>query len=231
MPRYPIDRSTNFIVEDESWSVIEYDYTSVPGVIYLSLTENKVNLIYDDLKDDLADTDKLAKYEILIPNEPQDFVVNTIINPVFTLTKNGAPVDLEVELLPSDKVYARMIDGQLIAVKAGETSIVLRVKLYPTIQKLIPIVITEEQEEIFSAYIKGQDKIRLDSDATYELIGTSPIEGVVFFKINNELASIKVQDNICTVHTNAKNKLGSFTLTATYNGVDYEKEIKVIPLW
>ena len=41
MPRYPIDRATNFIVEDESWTVVEYDHTSVPGIIYLSLTENK----------------------------------------------------------------------------------------------------------------------------------------------------------------------------------------------
>ena len=49
MPRYPIDRATNFIIEDESWTVIEYDHTSVPGTIYLSLTENKINLIYDDL--------------------------------------------------------------------------------------------------------------------------------------------------------------------------------------
>ena len=49
MPRYPISRATNFIIEDESWTVVELDHTSVPGVIYLSLTENKVNLIYDDL--------------------------------------------------------------------------------------------------------------------------------------------------------------------------------------
>ena len=37
MPRWSIARSTNFIVEDESWSVVEYDHTSVPGIIYLSL--------------------------------------------------------------------------------------------------------------------------------------------------------------------------------------------------
>ena len=51
MPRYPIDRATNFIVEEESWTVVEYDHTSVPGVIYLSLTEGKVNPFYDDFFD------------------------------------------------------------------------------------------------------------------------------------------------------------------------------------
>jgi hypothetical protein len=60
IPRREIDRGTNFIIEDEGWKLVEYDYTSVPGVMYLSLTESKINLIYDDLDIDLADTDKLA---------------------------------------------------------------------------------------------------------------------------------------------------------------------------
>jgi len=43
MPRVNIERGTNFIIEDEGWSLIELDWTSVPGIIYLSLTESKVN--------------------------------------------------------------------------------------------------------------------------------------------------------------------------------------------
>jgi len=34
----------------------------VPGVIYLSLTEGKINSIYDDVANNLADTDKIANY-------------------------------------------------------------------------------------------------------------------------------------------------------------------------
>ena len=79
MPRYPIDRATNFIVEEESWTVVEYDHTSVPGVIYLSLTEGKVNLIYDDLENNIADTDKLANYDLLVPSEIQIFNIGDII--------------------------------------------------------------------------------------------------------------------------------------------------------
>jgi len=67
MPRYPIDRATNFIVEDESWSVVEYDHTSVPGVIYLSLTEGKINIIYDDTTNNIADLDRLAQYNLELP--------------------------------------------------------------------------------------------------------------------------------------------------------------------
>jgi hypothetical protein len=69
MPKYPIERATNFIVEEESWSLIEYDHTSVPGIMYLSLTENKINSIYDDVENNIADLDKLARYELLVADE------------------------------------------------------------------------------------------------------------------------------------------------------------------
>ena len=39
MPRNEVLRDTSFIVEDESWSVVETDFSSVPGVMYISLTE------------------------------------------------------------------------------------------------------------------------------------------------------------------------------------------------
>jgi len=67
MPRREISRATNFIVEEESWQLIEYDHTSVPGTIYLSLTENKINNIYDDVENNIADLDKRARYSLILP--------------------------------------------------------------------------------------------------------------------------------------------------------------------
>ena len=231
MPRYPIERSTNFIVEDESWNVIEYDHTSVPGVIYLSLTENKVNLIYDDLTNNIADTDKIAQYDLSVPSETQIFAVGDIINPVFTLTKNGVPVDLEVEYLPVNKSVARIVNTQLTAVGNGTTDIIIQLKDYPQIQQKITIEVSN-QEQIFSAYIEGADTIRLDRDSQYELKGTDEINGSVIYTIDTSLATIKsITNNICTIHANDKNILGSFILTATYNNVSYTKTIKIIPLW
>ena len=54
----------NFIIEDEAWTVIECDWTSVEGVIYMSLTESKVNYLYDDREADVADTDRY-KFPVL----------------------------------------------------------------------------------------------------------------------------------------------------------------------
>ena len=230
MPRQPIDRATNFIVEDESWSVVEYDHTSVPGVIYLSLTEGKINIIYDDTTNNIADLDRLAQYNLELPELTQSFNVGDIINPVFTLTKNGKPFDAEVEFISKDKSIARLVDNQLTAISAGEVEIIVRLKEYPSIEKTLIVSVGAQQE--FSAYIEGQSKIRLDREATYTLKGTEEIVGVVEYSISDPtLATFTVKDNICTVKANDKNILGEVVLTATYNGVDYTKSIQIIPLW
>lgn len=231
MPRYPIDRATNFIVEEESWTVVEYDHTSVPGVIYLSLTENKINSIYDDVENNIADTDKLANYDLSVPQEVQNFAIGDTINPSFTLTKNGKPFDAEVQLLPTDKKVARIIEGELKAVGSGETQIVVQLKDFPSIFTIINIVVNEA-EPVFSAYIEGSSTIKLDRTEIYTFKATGEITEPVHFSINTNLANIVISNNVsCQIQANHKNILGKFILTATYNSVEYTKEISVVPLW
>jgi len=230
MPRYNIDRATNFIIEDESWAVVDYDYTSVPGVIYLSTTEGKVNLIYDDLENDIADTDKLAEYRLAIPAETQIFSVGDVINPSFTLMKNGIPYQAEVELLPTDKKVVHFVGNTLTAYSEGETDIIVRLKDFPDISKKIRIKVNSDKN--FSAYIDGPDFIRLDRKATYSLKGTSDIDGEVTFNIDTDLAKIiENTNNKCIIQANDINKLGSFILKVVYNNIEYTKNIKIIPLW
>ena len=232
MPRYPIDRATNFIVEDESWTVVEYDHSSVPGVIYLSLTETKINLIYDDTNNDIADLDKLAVYELSVPDVVQTFLVNEPINLTFTLMKNGVPSKEEVEFISSDKKIAKIVDGQLTAIAEGTVDIIVQLKQYPTIQKIISIKVDSAKNE-FSAYIEGSDTLRLDRVGSYMLKGTEDISGEVIFSIDDTtlVKIMKVENNQCELRANSKNKLGKVILSANYNDVVYTKEISIIPLW
>ena len=241
MPRYPIDRATNFIIEEESWSVIEYDHTSVPGTIYLSLTENKINLIYDDLENNIADTDKLAQYSLSVPAESQQFAINSLIEPKFTLTKNGIPYQAETILLPTDKTIVKNINGELKGIKAGTTELIVQLKDCPNIYQTVQIEITDSSIN-FSAYIEGEDKIRLDRKSIYILQGTTSIIDNVNFSLtdyqgeNTNLAKIiSIDNNTCTVQANDKNKLTKIDepliLSATYEGKTYTKEISIIPLW
>jgi len=232
MPRYSIDRATNFIVEDESWTVVEYDYSSVPGVIYLSLTETKVNAIYDDTVNDIADLDKLAVYDISIPEITQKFKVNDIIDLTFTLMKNGVPSNEEVEFISSDKKIAKMIDNKLTAISKGNVDIIIQLKQHPTIKKIISIEIGDEENE-FSAYIEGNDNLRLDRKGIYILKGTEEISDKVVFTINDTTLAriVKTINNSCEIQANSKNKLGKVVLSATYQDAIYTKEISIIPLW
>lgn len=231
LPRYPIDRATNFIVEEESWTVVEYDHTSVPGVIYLSLTESKINEIYDDVENNIADLDKLAQYQISIPEEIQIFEVGTEININFTLMKNGNPSNEEIEFISSNKNIARIIEGKLMALAEGEVEIIIQLKNYPEIKNSIIIQVSGTTN--FSAYIEGNATIKLDRTGEYKLKVNAELESPVIFSLNNSnyASIIHVDDNNCIVRANSKNKLGNFVLQAEYNNIIYTKEISVIPLW
>ena len=230
IPKKEIDRGTSFIVEEEAWSMVEYDHTSVPGIMYLSLTEEKINFVYDDLKNNIADTDRLAKYEVSLPEKIQNFNIGEEVKPIFTITKNGFPIDIEVSYIPKDKKIIKFIDGKLTALKKGKTAIVVQLKDFPEIHKEIEVNIGEEPE--FNAYINGDAIIRLDRKATYELIGNIPLTEPVSYSLSDEnLAFIIDTSNGCTIQANANNKLGKIKLVAIYKGVEYTKEIKIAPLW
>ena len=242
LPRYPIDRATNFIVEDESWTVVEYDRSSVPGIIYLSLTETKVNMIYDDLDNDVADLDRLAIYDISISEETQIFQIGDTINLSFTLMKNGIPSDEEVELISTNTEIIAPVDNELKAIAEGNVDIVVQLKQYPAVQKIINVQVGVEQNE-FSAYIKGPDSIKLSQKVKYYFIGTSLVSKNVTFSISDtKYAKIVkiIEDNneenpvCCEVEANQKNLLTKnepIILTATYLDKEYTKEISIIPLW
>lgn len=243
MPRYPIDRATNFIVEEESWTVVEYDHTSVPGVIYLSLTEGKINLEYDNLKEPYADEDKLAVYKFLVPEEKQTFTIDSLnpINPTFTLIKNGFICNEEVEFVSTN--YS-IVDKNLCAVREGDVTLRAHLKNYPQIQQDVEVsIVAAIQSPLF--YISGNDKLHLDCEkfeGTYTLKSTQEnmeTTMVVTFVIkdetgqnNTDLAKIISQSgNTCVIKSNNKNILGVVKLIATYDNVEYTKDITIIPLW
>ena len=232
MPRHNIARDTSFIVEEEAWSMVEYDHSSVPGVIYLSLTEEKLNSIYDDTINNIADTDRLAKYEVIAGKEKQIFTVGSPIVPTFTIVKNGKPIEVDYKFIPENKKIVKFVNGTLTAIKEGETSLIVQLVEYPEIYTRLEIIVGKENN--FSAYIEGSDSIRLGREFSYKLVGTSEInENVSFTLKETNLAFIidSGENNLCRIKANDKNKLGSVELIAEYQGIEYIKTISIIPLW
>ena len=228
MPRQQVNRGTNFIIEDEGWKMIEADFTSVQGIIYMSLTESKVNFQYDDMDIDVADTDKLAFPTIAPVCKVGDTIVPDFSEHSFN--------EWELELFSSD---TSIVDEQMHAIAPGMVIITMQLKGRKAVQKYYEVRIEAINEE-FIAYVAGADEIRLDRQTTYSLFSEQPILGEVTFALEEtDLATLFIPKdtndqeifNQCVIHANKKNKLGDIVLVVTYNGVQYTKTIKIVPLW
>ena len=247
MPYYPIDRATNFIVQGESWHTIECDFTSVPGTIYISLTENKVNLIYDDLENEVADMDKRAKYSLQAAAEPQSFTVSD--QPLqlhFTVSKNGqvyTEMGENGQVVEPQLIYMvgedsaerlRVKNNEVYALSAGEATLLVKLACDKDMEPIEYHIIIGEPTTV-TYYIKGPEKIRLDRQADYTLESSEANEIAALWSINNNLAAIltDVTEPVSAVQVraNAKNILGNFILTATIGNTTVEKAVTVIPLW
>ena len=232
-------RGINFIIEDEGWVVIECDWTSVEGIIYMSLTESKVNYQYDDRDIDVADTDRYK-----FPALSTQFKVGDTIVPQFE-----ADTLNQWEVVLSKPENCDFIDDNFIATGAGQCIITMSLKNRPAVSKNIEITITPSDQQ-FVAYIDGPDQLRLDRQDKYKLAANLPIEdSEVIFSIQSWPNMVKKKSddyitlrqdiddqnnaipNQYIVHANARNNLGNVVLVATYNGVEYTKTIEIIPLW
>jgi len=200
-------RGITFIIENEGWLVIECDWTSVEGIIYMSLTESKVNYQYDDRDIDVADTDRW-KFPTLQPL----YTVGDKIVPQF---EAGTLNEWEIELIPTDTslVEKDESDDHWRAIAPGKLTFVMRLRGRAAVTKEYEVLINTPNIE-FSAYIDGPDEIKLDRYCTYTLNGTSAILGTVEFTlVDTQLAVIsETKTNECVIHANAKNKLGDIIL-------------------
>ena len=227
MPYQSIKKNTEIIVFDEAWRLVDYDKISVPGVIYMSFTESKVNELTDDLYDQIANVDKKQAWSIEAPDKIY-MSIGDALDIKYTISKNGIVLqeDITPKFVPGDG-FTIDEDGKIIANKSCETVVVL------SYENAIKTVFVSIEKAKPTGFISGDSYIRITKTAEYEFV----VPNVIFdeslnFKVSDEkLVKIEVNKNICKVITNNKNKLGTFTLSVIYDGVKYEKEIKVISLW
>ena len=260
MPRKQVNRGTNFIIEDEGWQMVESDFTSVKGIIYMSLTENKVNYSYneerkeaygyDDIEVEVADTDKLA-----FPTLKPIYVVGEYLEPNFNENTFN---EWEIELKPAETTsVVEQVDGYWRAVEPGKITMNMRLKGRASVVKTYEVLIEEDTSE-HSAYISGPDTIKLGRQQEYclmnekdEHIDIEIDENNLFVfsieyipsesdKKNQIVPSIpdyiynndqKPLATRCKIIANNKNIIGPFILHATYNNKEYTKTINVVPLW
>ena len=232
-------RGINFIIENEGWVVIECDWTSVEGIVYMSLTESKVNYQYDDRDIDVADTDRYK-----FPELPTLYKVGDKIEPIF---EEGTLNQWEINLSVSDE--SECIDENFNAIAPGQCMITMSLKNRPAVTKEVEVTINAlETEPVY--YISGPSELRLDRQHRYYLTDGVKLETGEERAISVDSMIIQedptaknlpsdygtlvqdVQDNkIFILHANKKNKIGKLVLIATHNNVEYTKTVEIVPLW
>ena len=240
-------RGITFIIENEGWTIIECDWTSVEGIAYMSLTESKVNYQYDDRIVDIAELDRLK-----FPTLDTVYTIGDEIIPHYSQDTFN---EWETVLVPpeNDEPYVVFNKNKhWEAVRAGQFIMKMRLKNYnaddPRKAVTKEFEITINEPNIDKLYIKGSDSIRLDRYQNYclvdEITDEEISDGITYSldagdekKPLATITEIKVEEKdnhmalICVLHANAKNLLGEITLKAEYNGNLYTKTIKVVPLW
>ena len=235
-----IKREQRFIVDGEAWYVIEFDSSSVDGITYITLGEDKKDLQNDLLldqgdKEDLADYKKENKFYITVINDNPVVEAETsyVIKPYYY--KEG--------ILTENTVFNFYIDNRLVGsgtvyeqVYSEDTSVVVKLKDKEEIQFKVNITISDSPIENKEYKILGDNVIKWGKTAIYSTILEQygidiKVDEVEYLISDESLASLEVEDGIAYITANDKRKSGKIILMAIIDDFSIEKEIDITSLW
>ena len=239
-----IKREQRFIVDGEGWYVIEFDSSSVDGITYITLGEDKKDL-QQDLLLDKGDMEDLANYK-----DENKFYIDVIEqNPI--IGKNDTytikPHYYEEGNLITDIKFNFYINNNFLyngyeyeQAYEENTDVIVKLANNENIQYIVHIEIDESDEPHGKIIFKiiGDDKIKWGQTAIYSveleqygLIGQS--YNFVFSVNDESLATVENEDGIAYVKANNKRKNGNITLIAESESDDIsiEKIISIVSLW
>lgn len=230
MPRQNIAKSTEIIVSDEAWYLVDYDQVSIPTIGCYSFNESKINELKDDLENDLANAAALQEWTIEV--QPQTVNVGDIVYPIYTITKNGK---VQIDIIPNITLQGNLRfdeSNQIIATEAGSGQVIVSYtdEYNSTTMNTIHVTIGEEVAPIYM--IEGDETLRVTQSKSYSLISDSNTIDATFELEETNLASIvDFTSSTCVIKANELNKVGKIVLVATIGEQKITKVIKIISLW
>ena len=234
-----IKREQRFIVDGEAWYVIEFDSSSVDGITYITLGEDRKDLQNDLLiaqgdSEDLAEYKEENKFYISIAenNPVVERYTSYIIKPYYY--ENGNLVTENFKFYIDDILVC---EGTYFEENYSEDTVV-RVALSKKeeISSIVNITVTDEEVNDFVYTLVGDANIKWGKTSIYtvecETLGMVDTVNEVLYEIDNdELASLEIEENICYITANSKRKVGKITLTAVGDNFSLEKIINITSLW
>lgn len=232
-----IKMDQKFIIDGRAWFVDEYDATSSKGVIYYSLTEDKIDRMDDSIENGLANVNKLDCYKIVIQDEIScGLTDNYIISPI---VYNDGVIDIQpLGYIIEDRDIASLMllnnNATIVPISKGQTTLKIYLINQPKVFKSIVINITDMTEQ--SAVLIGDDSIKTTDFAIYSVYRISDskiIDPIISFSISdsNLASGILLDDGTLKIIANEDNKLGVVTVIINTSSNTYTKKIAIRSLW
>lgn len=240
VPTRDIKISQKFIIDERAWEVVDYDRTSIDGIMYLSLTESKIDALDDSIENEVANIGDLNSYKIIVAetkiecDRNTNYTIKPLVYKNDVLQSDIVKCNISRNTINATYIYS---DGvfTLRATAYGITTIKFYLesdeKVYITIPfecKASPIYATTYE-------VIGNATIKMGRQTEYYVLKHNPDNvqsNITFFTISDStLASGTLVDGKLVVTANSRNKIGEVVLTVHSEDHILTKTVKIIPLW
>ncbi len=232
MPFTTIEKGQKIIIEDTAWEIVETDFISIKGLMYISLTERKKNQFTDS--SELNDVTNVGDTYIEIDDLKITVDDSYILNP--TLYRNKKQVSCNFIYKISNEEIADITNNTILAKTAGITHLTITSDTAEKVVKEVEIEVIQTQQLTKEISIVGDEIIKPNQTKSYQINyfenGVIVPEAIsVIIVTTNGLADYVIDGNTVVLKSLNRNEVGTITIKAQYEGIEKEKIIEMISLW
>ena len=237
--RKNIELSQRFLIDETAWSVVETDYISVKGIIYLSLTEDKKDLYEDDVNNDIADIVDLNKFQLKLEETEITLGIDETyqLSGKTYLNGNLYSSDIIVEILEGEENISIDENLKITGIKEGNTKLRISMEENNEISQELNVTIQESAPANVVYDLKGDASIKWGRTKVYQFVRVvngifEPVKAEFSIEDKDKLIkSHEINETSITITANEDNRIGEFYINCTFGEETIRKEIKVTSLW
>lgn len=237
--RKNIELSQRFLIDETAWSVVETDYISVKGIIYLSLTEDKKDLYEDDINNDIADIVDLNKFQLKLEETEITLGIDETyqLSGKTYLNGNLYSSDIIVEILEGEENISIDENLKITGIKEGNTKLRISMEENNEISQELNVTIQESAPANIVYDLKGDASIKWGRTKVYQFVRVvngifEPVKAEFSIEDKDKLIkNCEINETSITITANEDNRVGEFYINCTFGEETVRKEIKVTSLW
>ena len=244
--RNDIELGQKFLIDETAWFVVESDYISVKDILYLSLTEDKVDEYVDDVENNIANIIDLNKFELDIQSNEISLGIDEEYQLEGRIYLNGLfySDDIEIEVVEGRRnieIFENE-NGDLMVkgLSVGDSHARIFMTDHPDVYQDLTITISETaQEPIVTYELRGDASIKWGRTKVYQFVeitnGSEKLVPCTFTIEDSEnlLIEKEIKSSSIVLTANEDNRTGMIKITVENENLDEPlvKEVKIVSLW